>query len=593
MTHELIISGQRVDLSDAPSIALEWVSGLLDSFGSVQLSRSYTISLPKTARNRRILDDPENPAHDNTMVRRYLSARYYRNGIDLLGEAQAYLLDATGDAYEVGLLWNALPSLQGLSESKASLQALQGLPVLKWVGDNGRTPDYGAETDGAFFARYDSGLGDLTYPDVGTASHPAMRLLPLIDRILTGAGVPYVISSQKVREALNDMCILAAPSHRPNREMDELSGGTYTNVRVGQSADLGTILIVDTARTGWDAPLTGANMPAAIPVAGVDRFHVGLRLRASSAVAVSADACVLVTSGNAELARVDFVMNDSGSYDAVADLDLEVEQWSAIRLNVQGVPVGTAFTTTASGYTPVEMWRLREHIDIAYDNRFPIAENLPDIEQWEFVKSCLVMVGAVPVISRGTLLIMGYDEALDITDAYDWTDKILRVEKISQRIESWSQENAIVFADDKTQKIPDPTAILRIGDQTAQLRREVYKLPFAASQYSAAIHYGRDDEGELEDLDIQPRIMARRGDALTFRKDMSGDGLISTRYAELQRAIASPVRLTADMRLHEIDLATVDLRRSVYLRQFGQYFAILKIQTSDTDVCKVELIRIR
>ena len=57
MTHELIINGQAVDI-EGVDITLEYVSGLFQDIGSIHLSRSYTISLPKTRRNLAILDDP-------------------------------------------------------------------------------------------------------------------------------------------------------------------------------------------------------------------------------------------------------------------------------------------------------------------------------------------------------------------------------------------------------------------------------------------------------------------------------------------------------------------------------------------------------
>ena len=36
------------------------------------------------------------------------------------------------------------------------------------------------------------------------------------------------------------------------------------------------------------------------------------------------------------------------------------------------------------------------------------------IKQWDFVKACMVLAGAVPVIQNGALLLMGYDEAMGV-----------------------------------------------------------------------------------------------------------------------------------------------------------------------------------
>ena len=593
MIRELIIEGQHIDLADSTSITLEYVSNVLTGgSGTIKLSKSYTIKVPKTSHNARILDDPGTPAHSSTRVRRFLSARYYHNGIDLLGPAQAYVLTASSDSYELALIWNALPELQALSESTKTLNDVEGLPVLTWVGSSG-APTYGAESGGAFFARYDSGLGGRTFPTIPTATHPAMGALPLIDKILTSAGVPYQISSERVRTALEELCILAAPSHRPNAEMEEASGCSCTNVRVGTSASQGVFLAFDVARAGWDAPATGSNVPGTVVVAGAKRVHLSFKLRAAANASISSGACVIVQgSDKTELARVDFVKNEQGAYDAIAELELEAPQWTGLILTSQGVPVNTTFTTAASGYTPLTFWRVHQTIDIENDNRFPIAENLPNLKQWEFVKACMVLAGAIPVIQSGKLIITGYDEAFSTDDAYDWSDKVAKEESVEPRLADWARENIIRYKDDDSQKLSfDPSAIIYTNDETVAQSRDLYQLPFAASQNSIVPHYIENKDGELEDINIKPRILVRRDNYLVFPEGISGNGLIQTQYRELQETVQAPVLLTLEIRLHELDLAAIDMRRAVYLRQYGRFYNIIKVQASDSGA-KVELIQI-
>ena len=87
MTRELIIEGQHVDLAPDTDITLEFVNNIIGDIGKISLSRSYTVKIPKTIRNTRILDDPGRPGHESGVPRRFLNARYYRNGIDLIGPA--------------------------------------------------------------------------------------------------------------------------------------------------------------------------------------------------------------------------------------------------------------------------------------------------------------------------------------------------------------------------------------------------------------------------------------------------------------------------------------------------------------------------
>lgn len=585
MREELIIDNQRVDL-DGTTITLEWAGGVLQDLGRIELARSYTIKLPTSAQNCRIFDDPGNPAHASSKVRRYLSARYYRDGIDLLGEAQAYLIGVTADSYEIALVWNALPALQELGSSTATLQDLPNLPVLTWIGSNGTTPDYGSGKDGAIFAKYDAGLGTDSYPDVNAATHPAMGLLPLIDCIMTNAGVPYSIASERVRSALSSLYLLAAPSHRPNREMEELSGSDCYSISVGDSSGR---LRGSVSRAGWDAPMTGSNVLMFALAGSSKAVHFDLKLRAPLSTSMYPDACVIITSNTTELARVPFVKTDYG-YDVVADLEVEIDQWGSVYISSAGVPVGTSFTTAVSGYTPITMWRVHEHIILDADNRFPMAENLPELKQWDLVKACFVLVGAVPVIQNGQLVIMDYN--FDLTNAYDWTDSLTETTKISQRLADWAQKNLITYKDDDSQTVMDPTATIRMADETATAERKMFDLPFAASKYSAAVHYGRDKNGEIIDLKIEPRVLKLLGNSLTFSTDMRGDGLIAAYYSELQRIVETPVLVEAVVRLNDLDLAMLDLRRPVYLQQLGHYYAIKKVQADQTGLCKVELLQL-
>ena len=132
MIHELLINDERVDLGDRPRITMEYASNLLDEPGKLNLSHSYTIHIPRTIRNARILQAPERPANGQGLVRRYLSARYYRNGIDLLGPVRAYVIKSTKAQYDIAIVSESLANLQALIESKDTLNDLP-VPMLQWM----------------------------------------------------------------------------------------------------------------------------------------------------------------------------------------------------------------------------------------------------------------------------------------------------------------------------------------------------------------------------------------------------------------------------------------------------------------------------
>ena len=619
MTRELIIEGQHVDLSPDTDITLEYVSNVLGDFGKISLSRSYTVKLPRTLRNSRILDDPGRPGHDSAGARRFLTARYCRHGIDLLGDAQAYILRTTPEAYELALVWNTLPALQALSQSKKTLNDLAGLSRLTWIGSNGHTPDYyGMQqgSDGALFAWYESGLGPVTYPDVNAATHPSMNMDKLLRQILEQAGVAYEVESERAQAALWSTFLLAAPGSKPDRTMELESGsvaGSVAFVAATANNKPTTLLELKSWTHGWDAPSGAAAATATNTFnAGETKKHrllVNLRTSADMEGAYIYIAGVkqegTVIREQDTLARFYFKQDAAGYYCSV-DETFDLGGWPQYVVDIAGLEGSVPSVPTAyeAGLPLFAVNRVHDAIDIAQDNRFPLEGNLPDIGQWDFVTACMSMFGMVPVIKDGVVSFVDYGILFDKSRALEWTHKVAMnadgsPDELSPSSDGWAQSNLIVFAENE--EAADPTADIKVSDATLKESRDLFKLPFAASRQSSAIHYEVGKDNELEDIDIQPRVFrlsnaqddeGNTRSILTYTDDLSGEGLVRTYFPELQEAMRKPVRLSVGIRLHELDLARLDFRRPVYLGQWGQYYSIIKIQTSDTDLCKVELIQI-
>ncbi len=626
MTRELIIEGERMDLAPNTDVTLEFVSNAMGDLGKINLSHSYTLKLPKTSRNSRILDAPGLPGHASQRTRRFLSARFIQNGVDLIGPAQAYILQTTPDAYELALVWNTLESLQALSESDATINDLPNLPVLPWLTIQGALPDYtdisGNEAaTGAFFATYDSGLGHyaMTPSRIKTAPHPCMRVSNLISRILENAGVPYTMS-ERAQEAIGRKVVLAAPEHKPSRSMERESGNVADAVRIHEGLYNDTpfqYFSIEPWTTGWDALRVYGSLPTDAAgrgtgaVLGRDKeepLHILLNWRMPSAFAGSS---ILVeglqysddlnTVINRETLLQVFVKTDDAGCYVFADEDVSFNGWQAcgIRLVYSGSALMTETLSAYDERLPVAALNyVHETIDLTKDNRFPLEGNLPDIKQWDFIKAAMAFCGLAPIIQNDALNFYTYSEILDRTDTYDWTGKVDMTdggpEVLKYSLDGWAQKNEITFKENPL-LADDPTARMIVEDATIKESRKWFELPFAASKQSSAVHYkvteAEDGTYEVEDIDIEPRIFDVDLTRLFFRDNMKGAGLIEAHYKELQAIVRTPVMLTANIRLHEVDIAKLDLTRPVYLGQFGQYYSILKIQTG-ADTCKVELIQL-
>ena len=196
----LYIDGQQVNIGTS-DITLEWKSVILSNISKLKVSHSYTIKLPMTANNRQIFDSSESAEHTayvfangkKTPIGKRLSARYYCNGIDMLGAANAYLIGTENGYYRVALTWGALTQLETLADDDRTLPEIFG-------GTNApRTVDYyrwqSSEINSSLgkdiaCLRYANGVvGDTFYNYIWYL--PSFKVTYLLKRIFDKYGIAF------------------------------------------------------------------------------------------------------------------------------------------------------------------------------------------------------------------------------------------------------------------------------------------------------------------------------------------------------------------------------------------------------------------
>lgn len=606
MREELIINGQHCDLSADTGITLEYVSNLLSDPGKISLSHSYTVKLPRTANNARILDLPEIPAHESTMTRRYLPVLYFRNGINLIGDnAHAYISSCTRDQYELVLVWGDIPELRSLSESKATINDLPDLPRLSWVGNS-----YGVYNSGALFAKYASANVPKDSEEVNILIHPCMLLTNLLQRIMNNAGVSYALSAG----TLVNTVVLAAPSHKPD---DVMTRDAAPKVKVGpydayySQSDANYAILSGDIKI--DDPLDQINFaigPSGFILNNSKSCKVSVHFKLDITGSDIADLegvklRFVARNGNRWYSSVVLaelpIEREPIGYVCVGAVDIEVPNgfggFSTVLYTDEAKRIGGYLSPYGSTGSLFDIIIPFDEIITSFQNTFPLSGNLPNIEQWDFVRNCMLIGGLVPVVAGKIVRLHQISEFFDVARANDWTSKLNWASPPVVKptlSSSWAQRNHLEFAENP-EIIRDPGFSLNIQNETLKESRNWAELDFAASLGNTAIHYKSIDNGATyEDVDIEPRFFKYNAatTSLNFTEDLYGEGL-KAKYASLQAAIEKPVVLEATVRLTEIDLATLDFTRPVYLAQYGRYYHVLKVQTSKTDLCKVELLQIK
>ena len=197
----LYIDGQQVNIGTS-DITLEWKSVILSNISKLKVSHSYTIKLPMTANNRQIFDSSESAEHTSyvfangkkTPIGKRLSARYYCNGIDMLGEANAYLIGTENSYYRVALTWGALTQLETLADDDRTLPEIftsggyrpSSVPYERWQSSE-ISGTYGNDVA---CLRYSNGvIGDTFYNYIWYL--PSFKVTYLLKRIFDYYGIKY------------------------------------------------------------------------------------------------------------------------------------------------------------------------------------------------------------------------------------------------------------------------------------------------------------------------------------------------------------------------------------------------------------------
>ena len=100
----LFIDGELVDLDDSTKITLNYKSNLFTDLSKIVSNNSYTIKLPKTVRNQRVIKHADLPACSTDYPRKYHEARYIRNGVEIIPNGKAVVLSIS-EVIEVALTW--------------------------------------------------------------------------------------------------------------------------------------------------------------------------------------------------------------------------------------------------------------------------------------------------------------------------------------------------------------------------------------------------------------------------------------------------------------------------------------------------------
>lgn len=602
MRDELYIDGTKVDMGES-GVSLEYRSNILTDISKIVSNFSYTIKLPKTKNNLRLIECAHIPSAVSSFPYLPHVGTLLRDGVQIVDGANVVLMSVS-DTIEIALSWGNATGFSKIIEFEGNLDDL----------------DYGI--DDYIFWRYDISPDEnvpiMNYGFRSTEKHvsyhPVVSAKWLLDRIQSQFGVNLLFPSDK-QDVLQSLKIPLLKKEDAQKHVDAnrvaltLNGLKKTDgaLRVYQLMFYGLVSSYYVEYYS-DSVLISAFKPKFNNMQlnySIDckLIYVGSAYKNGGYLdIVDADTGEIIDQVNA------FEVIDRGNdnYECHFKKDLSLEPYDkTIYISTTVSKTGDDSVSLVSGSITLEAKVSEVGADIGEYNKFFTIPNLPSIKLIDFVKSIAYMLGVFAVPGdNNDIRFISFDTVIENkSNAVDWSGRVLFndygdvARNISYQLNDFTQKNWFRYKEDDN-VTENYDSFIAVENRALDYERDAVSLPFSACDTLGGVAsiplYSYNDDGELEyDSGMNPRIVLYDSETRSgVFYPLRWEELIRQHYASYQEVVRQPKVIKELVLLSAPELAVLDLLKPVYIRQYGSYFAIVKVKTKENNICEVELLKI-
>lgn len=592
MKEELYIKGESVDLGDS-EITLNFKSNLLGDISKITASNSYTIKLPRTNKNIRLLDFPDVAGHESYMMRDYFNAEYYRNGVKLF-DAKAVLISCSEDGFDVALTWGMSEKFIQLMNDDKSIQEFADM-ALPW--NSSTTYDNGL-VDGQLshgYIRHNAGI-DVDSNRDKIFIHPSVNCMRLLEEIASYYGLTMDWGSYKQYIELLYLPLISQKANPKYNFFEANITGTLDSdikyVKFTQINRVDGINISNTETYGDVVRIYETSLDWELDILIYTNKHNTLNV------------VELAFYSNAQYIKsLQISSNDIGLCAYKGVIPFDITEYSNIKIRIR-INNG-ALLGIIKSYIKIFSEDVQS---VSYNQYYPIGSNLPDISVVDFIKQICWLFGLFAIKIDTGVSFISVNKIIDNRDkAVDWSKKLVptgwTAKETSYTFGDFAQKNYFRYEENENAKSADGYMVVQ--NNTLDHEKDLVKLPYTAGgdngDMRAVPYFKWSDDGTIVELeDCGDRIMQLvisfdsqgKEDArldfsdLKFQNRVSRFGLSS--YQDL---IKSPFVIKDTFRLTEIDLKNLDYTIPVYIERYAAFFAIISIK-SQGDYSECELIKL-
>jgi len=659
MRQELYFDGILMDIDESTKITLVIKSNIFTEISKCVGNRTYSVQLPKTARNQRVLEFAHLPAANtnSNIPYRYLQCRYVRNGIEIFSDGYAYIISAK-EKIEVCIVWGTPAVLRAIFSDGLKLNE---------IPDDGKRATYVrynevtqsgeiAYQDGYCYAAIDflkyegfRNSGDIyntpeaqaRWPKMGYL-RPCVLLRYVLDRLYTQYGINFVLDYETALWVLHLMlpCVSdnvsdvypALKSVYVGNELwsvtqESLTVFPYNPVGFEQYPFMRSHTIIKTKINVQYSMSFRKECDENELRRLINNGLIGVRpyYNGASAEYKKADIIHVIDTNN-QVWDINSGTNRTDNWyitaiGSVTDMEVDASSYAMTTLFVDNHTMSELYAGEETFTPTVE--------EMMYGIDYPLTPNLPDMKVTDFLQWVSAITGTFPrQTDKGNIVLefVHYHKLFDNKSiALDWSDKLIRAydddapREIGFTVDGWAQVNNFAYGNSKD--VGDfADGQIEISNVQLDEEQDVVGDVFDALQYPnnvptyktnaddnaerlLAYLFPSEDETDepLEADNPEPCVLHMQPLEINNVAYVQGvfdstlywrNILRSNRYAGLIRSLQKAKILHEVFALTELDIKQFDETIPVYLAQYGHYYAVTEIKSSETGVAEVTLFQL-
>lgn len=619
MRDELYIDNKTVDIDDNTNITLNYKSNLFTEVSKIVSNNTYSIKLPMTVRNCKVIEHAHLPTCSTRFPRINHKGRYLRNGVEIVSDASVTLMEVS-DSIDIAMAWGNVSAFAEIVNGDKTLQDLsygmvENEDYIVWSKELGNSPR----------------LPWLSYGfregEPNAWFHPAVSAKWILDKISKDSGVEFVIPESRQ----NFVEQLVIPLLTRNDAQKQMETGIINLVcatlasRVG-AEDYRMMFVLQNTNNYYIKTVSGtgslgekytfgivANLKyMVLSLDGSIEFTIGsdhilgnvsfkvLLNNKKELLSVSPKEIIDIGNG---CSKIHFVFNglETLKNDSSGNVDGD------IIFIIQGInnALDVSDLIGEIKISPRADVIVSANSNTDINNRYYYVPNLPDMKQIDFIKAIASLCGMFAIPNENGIRFITMDEIVDNKfKALNWTKRVVasypqnRPKLLAFSLDNFAQKNIYKWKDDEEKK---NDGIIYVDDKTLDEEAEAVTLPFASSEikssstgpYTEIPLYSYNENGELEYKDnLKPRLLIMKNETVATFEGLDWTNIIATQYKMYQQEVREPKVITELIEIPDYELKKLDMSVPIYLGQYGKFYAIISIKAEKTGICECKLFQL-